>query len=310
MGNVFAIIKPILHAIMKAIGMTSMLVEIEPGTTMHFWVPIESTAIHQDPNNKPKPTVVFLHGFVANGIMTWLFQMVSLRTSGADFAVYVPDLLFFGDSITDCPERSTSFQAHCLAKGMMALGVEKFSLVGFSYGGVVGFKLAQLYPDMVESIVMSSTVIELTESISNASLNNIGFTSWPDFLLPKTISDLKVLLSIGSHKFPWFPDFFFRDFLEVMFANRKEKLELLKALVVSDKDAATPKYSQRIYLLYGDNDKIFNQAVSDTIKAKLGENTTLEYIKRAGHLVQLERPFAYNCFLKKILSYSSGSGNM
>ncbi|KAM3377017.1 2-hydroxy-6-oxo-2,4-heptadienoate hydrolase-like [Capsicum galapagoense] len=300
MGNVFAVIKPMLHGIMKVIGMTSKLVEIEPGTTLHLWVPI-----HHNPNNKTKPAVVFLHGFVANGIMTWLFQMISLRTS---FAVYVPDLLFFGDSFTHRPERSTSFQAHCLAKAMMKLGVEKFSLVGFSYGGMVGFKLAQLYPHMVESMVMSSTVIEMTESISNASLKNInGFTTWADLLLPKTINDLKVLLSIGSHKFPWFPQFFYRDFLEVMFGNRKEKEELLEALVVSDKDATItdPNYSQRIYLLIGDDDKIFNQAISNAMKAKLGGNTTLEYIKRAGHLVQLERPCTYNHSLKKFLSYSS-----
>ncbi|KAK4340342.1 hypothetical protein RND71_041804 [Anisodus tanguticus] len=301
MGNVFVVMKPVLHGIMKAIGMTSELVEIEPGTTMHFWVPTDQTV------HTTKPAVVFLHGFVANGIMTWLFQMFSLRTS---FAVYVPDLLFFGDSISDRPERSTSFQAHCLAKGMMKLGVEKFSLVGLSYGGMVGFKLAQLYPHMVDSMVMSSTVVELTESISNASLNNIGFTTWDEFLLPKTIFDLKLLLSIGSQNFPWFPQILYMDFLEVMFGNRKEKVELLKAFIVSDKDATPPKYTQRIYLLYGDDDKIFNQTVSDIMKAKLGENTTVEYIKRAGHLVQLERPRTYNRCLKKFLSCSSGYGNM
>ncbi|XP_009587042.1 uncharacterized protein LOC107766789 isoform X1 [Nicotiana tabacum] len=309
MGNVFAVIKPIIHGVLKAIGMTSQIVEIERGTIMHFWVPTETIHYH-NPNNKlpnstPKPAVVFVHGFVSNGILTWLFQVLSLRISGADFAIYVPDLLFFGDSFTDRPERSTSFQADCLAKGMMKLGVEKFSLVGLSYGGMVGFKLAQLYPHMVESMVMSSTVIELTESISNASLENIGFTSWPDFLLPKTVSGVKVLLSIGSHKLPWLPEFFYKDFLEVMFANRKEKAELLDALVISDKDATIiPNYSQRIYLLCGDDDKIFNMAVSDNMKQKLGENGTIEYIKEAGHLVQLERPCSYNNYLKKFLSYS------
>ncbi|MCD7456758.1 Alpha beta hydrolase [Datura stramonium] len=271
MGNIFAVTKPILHGVMKAVGMTSQLVEIEPGTTMHFWVPTAS--IHpnnKSPNKPPKPAVVFVHGFVANGIITWIFQLLSLRSS--DFAVYIPDLLFFGDSITDRPQRSTTFQAECLAKGMMKLGVEKFSLVGLSYGGMVGFKLAQLYPHVVESMVMSSTVIEMTESISNASLKNIGFTNWPDYLLPKTVSGLRLLLSIGSHKLPWLPEFFYRDFLE------------------------------RIYILCGDDDKIFNMTFSDNMKEKLGENTTIQYIKNAGHLVQLERPCTYNHYLKKFLS--------
>lgn len=296
MGNIFVVTKPILHGVMKAIGMTSQLVEIEPGTTMHFWVPSSKL-----PNKPPKPAVVFVHGFVGNGIINWLFQILSLSS---EFAVYVPDLIFFGDSITTRPERSTSFQAECLAKGMMRLGVERFTLVGLSYGGMVGFKLAQLYPHMVESMVMSSTIIEMTELISNASLKNIGFPNWPDFLLPKTVSGLKVLLSIGSHKLPWLPEFFYRNFFEVMFDNRKEKVELLEALVVSDKDATitAPNYSQRIYLLCGDDDKIFNMTFSDNMKEKLGENVTIQYIKDAGHLVQLERPCTYNHYLKKFLS--------
>ncbi|XP_019246561.1 PREDICTED: uncharacterized protein LOC109226219 [Nicotiana attenuata] len=117
MGNIFAVIKPIIHGVLKAVGMTSQMVEIEPGTTMHFWVPTETIHYHNPNNkllNKPKPAVVFIHGFVSNGILTWLFQVLSLRISGADFAIYVPDLLFFGDSFTDRPERSTSFQAECL----------------------------------------------------------------------------------------------------------------------------------------------------------------------------------------------------
>ncbi|XP_059311299.1 uncharacterized protein LOC132062840 [Lycium ferocissimum] len=198
MGNVFAVTKPILHCLMRVMGMTSKLVEIEPGTTLHFWVPTDQTI------STIKPAVVLLHGFVANGILTWLFQVISLRTS---FAVYVPDQLFFGDSFTHHPERSPNFQ--------------------------------------------------------------------------------------------------------VMFGNIKEKVELLEASVVSDKDAAsTPNYSQRIYILCGEDDKIFTKPVSDAMKEKLGENATLEYITEAGHLVQIERPFMYNHHLKKFLSYSSDSANM
>ncbi|KAH0783669.1 hypothetical protein KY290_003267 [Solanum tuberosum] len=55
-----------------------------------------------------------------------------------------------------------------------------------------------------------------------------------------------------------------------MFGNRKEKVELLEALVVSGKgkDATvkTPNYSQRIYILCGDDDKIFNKTFCDDMK--------------------------------------------
>ncbi|KAH0727550.1 hypothetical protein KY285_003248 [Solanum tuberosum] len=58
-----------------------------------------------------------------------------------------------------------------------------------------------------------------------------------------------------------------------MFGNRKEKVELLEALVVSgkDKDATvkTPNYSQRIYILCGDDDKIFNKTFCDDMKKNI-----------------------------------------
>ncbi|KAM3377012.1 putative protein isoform X1 [Capsicum galapagoense] len=304
MGNIFTILNPILNGLMKIAGMTYQLVEIEPGTTMYFWVPTRSINPNNKlPNKPPKPAVVFVHGIIGSGLITWLFQILSLSS---DFDVYVPNLIFLGDSITDRPERSTTFQAECLVKGLMKIGVEKFSLVGFTYGGMVGFKLAQLYPHMVESMVISSAVIEMTESVSNASLKNIGFTNWSDFLLPKTVTGVKVLLSTGTHKWPWLPKFFYKDFLEVMFDNRKEKEQILEALVVSDKDATiTPSnYSQRIYLLYGDDDRIFNKKISDNMKEKLGKNATIQYVKNAGHLLQIEQPSTYNYYLKKFLSNS------
>ncbi|KAK1358640.1 hypothetical protein POM88_043114 [Heracleum sosnowskyi] len=86
------------------------------------------------------------------------------------------------------------------------------------------------------------------------------------------------------------------------FDNRKEKVELLKALVISDKDAAFPNYTQRIHLLWGDDDKIFNSKVAQDIKEILGDKASLEFVERAGHLAPLERPFVFNQKLKKALA--------
>ncbi|CAJ2646403.1 unnamed protein product [Trifolium pratense] len=58
----------------------------------------------------------------------------------------------------------------------------------------------------------------------------------------------------------------------------------------------------RIHLLWGEKDKIFKLEVAHNIKEKLGNNATIEVIKKAGHLVNMERPFIYNRCLKKFLS--------
>ncbi|CDO97042.1 unnamed protein product [Coffea canephora] len=293
MVNLFTAAKPFGALLMKLVGITQQKMEIEAGTIMNFWVPNEMAN---------KPVVVLLHGFCADGLLTWIFQV---RALSRKYAVVVPDLLFFGASITDRPDRSTNFQAESLAKGLRMLGVEKCSVVGFSYGGMVAFKLAKLHPNMVESVVVTGTVMESDDETSDEapeSWKKKRFSRWSHFLLPETISAGRMLLSFGSHRFQWFPDFVVSDFLEVMYNNRKEKAQLLDALNFGDDDLAPANYSQRIHLLWGANDRILSLEFAWMLKKKLGDKARLVWIEGAGHLVQMDRPYLYNRCLKKILA--------
>uniref|UniRef100_A0A7N0T1J5 AB hydrolase-1 domain-containing protein n=1 Tax=Kalanchoe fedtschenkoi TaxID=63787 RepID=A0A7N0T1J5_KALFE len=297
MVNVISLLKPLQQAAMRLAGVRPRLVQIEPSTVMNFWGPT-------DPN-PDKPTVLLLHGFQANAIFTWQFQIMSLRSN---YNVYAPDFLFFGDSYTDSEERTTDFQAHCVAKGLRKLGVEKCVVVGFSYGGMVGFKLAEFYPQLVESFVVNNSVMRLTESITADCLKRMGFDNWEDFLLPRTVEAVKVTMDIASHKLPnWIPNFFFKDFLEMMFDNRIEKAQLLKALVTSD-EFTIPKFPQRIHLLWGENDKIFTLDIAQNLMRQVGlDATRMKRIEKAGHLALLERPCSYNHHLHKIMKFLQDS---
>ncbi|KAK1358641.1 monoacylglycerol lipase ABHD6 [Heracleum sosnowskyi] len=297
MVNIFKILEALVNWAVKLAGLTPKLVEIEPGTVLNIWVPTET--LKNTTKVAQKPVVVLLHSFAANGILTWFFQAISL--SGT-YSVYVPDFIFFGDSVTDKLDRTSNFQAECLAKGLQKLGVKKCTIVGLSYGGMVGFNLARNYPDLVESMVVTGTVMEMTESIMAAGMAKFGGESWSDLLMPESIDGVKEMMTVGTHKLPWLPNIFYKHSLEAMFDNRKEKNELLKALVVRDKDAAAPNYTQRIHLLWGEDDKIFNSEFAENIKRKLGDNASLEYMENAGHLAPLERPFVYTQQLKKVLA--------
>lgn len=205
MVNVISMYKYVLHGTMRLAGMKPQLVQIEPGTVMNFWGPSD--------HKFEKPSILLLHGFQANAIFSWQFQILSLRSS---YNVYAPDLLFFGDSYTERDERTTDFQAHCIADALRKLGVGRCVAVGFSYGGMIGFKLAEMYPELVDSFVANTTVLRLTESVTTDCLKRIGFDNWNDFLLPKTVEGLKLTLEIASYKLPgWLPNFFFRNFFEV-----------------------------------------------------------------------------------------------
>ncbi|XVE93201.1 hypothetical protein REPUB_Repub01dG0169900 [Reevesia pubescens] len=295
------IYKFLLHVVLKLAGISPQKIEIEPGTVINFWAPTETT------NRRKKLAVVFIHGFGFDGILTWQFQALALAK---DYSVYVPDLVFFGGSITDKTERSVEFQAECMAKGLRKLGVEKCTLVGFSYGGMIGFKMAEMYPDLVESMVVSCSVMALTESISNAGLERIGFSCWADYLLPVSNKGVETLLQVASYSVPKLPNWIYKDILEgMLITNRNEKVELLKALVIKDNEFTIPCYQQRIHLLWGKNDKIFDLDTAHNLKQQIGEKATLEYIEKSAHLVQLDRPFVYNSHLKKILASLSSKEN-
>ncbi|OMO75644.1 hypothetical protein COLO4_25942 [Corchorus olitorius] len=236
MVSFLKIYKFFLHGLLKvAAGLSPQTIEIEPGTVMNVWVPTQSTT------KTKKPAVVFLHGFGFDGILTWQFQALALAK---DYSVYVPDFLFFGGSTTDKSERSVEFQAECMAKLLRKLGVEKCTLVGLSYGGMVGFKMAEMFPDLVESMVVTCSVMALTESITRDGLERIGFGSWADYLLPVTVKGVDTLLQVAYYSFPKLPNWIYQDILEGINNYRKEKVELLTALVISDKEFTIPCYHQ------------------------------------------------------------------
>ncbi|KAF5751096.1 epoxide hydrolase 4-like [Tripterygium wilfordii] len=293
MVNSINIYMSILRVVIKLVGLKPQRVEIEPGTVVNIWGPAQSK-----PN---KPSIVFLHGFAANGILTWQFQVLSLAKN---YNIYVPDFLFFGDSATEKPDRSPVFQAECMVEALRILGVEKCTVVGFSYGGMVGFKMAELYPDLVEFMVVTCSVMGLTESITRAALERLGFGSWADLLIPDSVNGVKVCFKdIASYKLPWMPGFIWEDYFKVMFDYRKEKAELLEALVVFDKDFYVPQYShQRIHIISGENDQIFTKDVVLKLKEQVGDKGSLRFIAKAGHLVNLERPNVYNRHLKEVLA--------
>ncbi|CAL4975115.1 unnamed protein product [Urochloa decumbens] len=302
MVNLVEAQKPLLHFLVRRAGLRQHTVDVDgAGTVITFWVPkdkvpkekptvrdvtpgapaAEATTDKKLPPLPPakkndRPAVVLVHGFAAEGIVTWQFQVGALAKH---YDVYVPDLLYFGGSTSPSTDRSPGFQAECLAAALRKLGVGPCAVVGFSYGGMVSFKMAEAHPDLVRWLVVSGSVLAMTDSISEASLERIGVASSAELLLPESVKGLKALLSIATHRKLWFPDRLHRDYLE------------------------------KILLLWGENDNIFNIELAKTMKEQLGEKTVLQSISKAGHLVHLERPCVYNQRLKEFLASVTATEN-
>lgn len=148
--------------------------------------------------------MLLIHGFAGDGVLTWALQVRSLSKK---YSVYIPDLLFFGGSYTDKPDRSPEFQAECLVKAMRILGVHEFVPVGFSYGVVVAFKIAKLHGQGSGGIQPSVMTV--------SKVNRFGFNTLSDLLLPETVEGLEFLFSVALHKRIWLPKRPLKDYLKV-----------------------------------------------------------------------------------------------
>lgn len=180
-------------------------------TTLHFWGP--NPKFSNQTQNPKKPSLVLIHGFGPAAMWQWRNQV---QFFSPHFNVYVPNLVFFGNSTTSSPERTEVFQASSVAKMMEKVGVERFSVMGTSYGGFVAYHLARMWPERVEKVVIASSGVNMRRGDHEALLKRAKLEKIEDLMLPSTAAQLNKLLSLAmARRLNIIPDFFLSDVIQV-----------------------------------------------------------------------------------------------
>lgn len=138
--------------------------------------------------------VVFLHGFPQTGYQ-WRHQLAAVADAG--YAGFAPDNRGFGGTDKPGARVSRSMLAQDVINYLDAKGIERCTLVGHDWGGIIAFKTAIDHPDRIERLMLIDTLC----------------TVWT---------------SAGPHgwwfKVPGLAEEFFerrhREFIEVLFAGR------------------------------------------------------------------------------------------
>ncbi|KAI3752855.1 hypothetical protein L2E82_24894 [Cichorium intybus] len=279
-------------------GLRSVSKDFGDGTTMHCWIPRTI---------KPsKPNLLLLHGFGANAMWQYADLLCHFTPK---FNVFVPDLLFFGNSFTSRPERSESFQAKCVMKLMVEwFGVRRMSLVGISYGGFVGYSMCVQFPEAVEKLVVCCAGVCLEEKDLRDGLFTVSNVEEAErILLAQTPEKLRELMKVSFVKpVKGIPNYFLSDFINVMCSEYlKEKRELIQSILKDRQSSSTPKVYQPTLILWGDKDQIFPLILGERLQRHLGENSRLVVIANAGHAVNLEKAKEFAKHLKEFLCDAS-----
>src|SRR6187431_3248172 len=111
-------------------------------------------------------TVLLIHGS-GPGVTSYANWRLVIPALAEKFRVIAPDMVGFGYS--DRPENveyGLQTWADQVVGLMDALGIEKASLVGNSFGGSIALRIATLHPDRVNKLVLMGSMgvhFEITE---------------------------------------------------------------------------------------------------------------------------------------------------
>lgn len=108
------------------------------------------------PTNWNGKTILLLHGKNFNG---YYFEETAKALSKEGFRVVMPDQIGFGKS---SKPKQYQFSFHQLGENtkeiMDDLGVQKFILLGHSMGGMLASRMAVMYPENVEKLILANPI--------------------------------------------------------------------------------------------------------------------------------------------------------
>lgn len=243
--------------------------------------------------------VLLLHGFGGGARWQWGRQLPALT---ADRTVVVPDLLWFGDSTSTDPDPSLDHQAEAMRALLVHEGIDRVDVVGISYGGLVGYRLAQTHPELVRRLVLvDSPGPVYTAADLEALLTRYGEASIADLILPRDESDVQRLLELAYCDPRRPPRFIRRQVLQQLYTpHRAEQQRLLESLVEHrDRYAATTGVTADLGILWGANDPVFPLEIGQRLAATF--DAPLHTLPRARHAPNLEHPDEFNTLMLRLL---------
>lgn len=247
-----------------------------------------------------KPVLVLIHGFGNAARFQWQRQIKVLRE---EFRVVIPNLYYFGNSISDEKKYSIDFQVKAIKEFADSLKLGKYNLCGQSYGGLVSAELALVDDRVSNLILMSSPVKFYTLNDVKKVTEKYKVDSIQNLFLPDSYRELNKLMQIAFYKRKRIPSVFYKSFYENLYKGKMEdKAKLMKYMVDNAEylQSREYKYNFQVMIIWGEHDPLIPARVGRELKEYFGGKTKMILIPEAAHVPCLERPKDVN---KAILSF-------
>ncbi len=273
-------------------GMVEHFVEVENGT-IHFWT-----------GGKGEP-LVMLHGFGTSALFQYNKQVKSFAR---EYFLVIPDLLWFGESSSEKEDYSIDFLSQAIHQMLESQKIEQYNLVGLSLGGMVAAMLAINYPDHIKKLVIVDSTVApylLTDEETHQMLETIKYNA-VDLLVPKTVDDVRFLMSFGYHKPPRVPSFILKDALRNLRVNFKQRIGTAKYI----DDNSLNLFGNSGYnitqetLIIGAEYGLLPKEAGERTAHTIGNNASFKLVKNSAHHIPDDQPKEFNRIVLDFLKNS------
>jgi len=243
------------------------------------------------------PVLVLLHGFGGNGPLTWRKQVAPLSKR---YRLIIPDLCWFDKSYSQSAP-TLEAQLEAISALLKSLDIQEYSLAGISYGGFIGLALAHQDPQKVAKLVIIDSPGHTFDTNElNTLATRLDVESVADIFVPTSPEELKRLLKLTYYSPVLIPKGILTQLYEVYFSkNHPQQRELLRTLATTTLLDSVGKERLDCAIIWGEKDDVFPLSEGEKLAEAL--HAKFAIIKRAGHIVNLERSKKFNKRLIELL---------
>ena len=257
------------------------------------------------------PAVILVHG-LASSMITWYCNMDALADAG--FQAIAIDLPGYGDSglpnhLDYAPESAARF----LANFANELGIDRFSVVGNSAGGLIAAVTALEFPERVEKVALVASAglgRRLSWLLRIISVPVLGELVYKPHLFSKTSIVKRIFFQPPAILDDILPGMFRVRCLprapQVMLRSVRSGVNLLGLrrkhhIVDRLRDMPTP-----LLAVWGEKDLVIPPVSAEEVRCAL-PRSTVHVLPDCGHWPHMEKPEEFNRILIEFLSQSSST---
>lgn len=241
------------------------------------------------------PALILLHGVGLNQSI-WTEQVKAFAPT---HQIITYDLLGHGRSATVSENAVLGEWAHQLEKLVEELKLERFSLVGFSFGGLIAQDFAAKHADRIEKLVLMSTVYDRSEAQKASVLSRLEAVKreGPQATIPTALSRWFSPQFAESH-----PDVMDRYMMMLRGNDATSFVSAYTCFATADRDlvGVLAKFNRPALIMTGELD---TGSTPDMARKLAGMIPGAGYSIIAGgrHMMPVEMPGEVNSLLRRFL---------